>query len=580
MEDTISKNLEICTKFINKNFVYLPYKICLISKYGYSNQFEKCLEVILKMSIDDMLGLDDINKLLFHLIFELPGPQFTKRIYFYIPYRINPIEIAENSNESPVLNYSLKSIIDIFSVENIITIFNLMLMEQKLIFVGNEYRLISEITQGFINLMFPIFWINTYVPVVSEEMLKYLQSFMPFIMGVEESLISKAKPFIEEEIIYVVYINKNYIDISNNTKNRKLNVKTILKNIPEIPSEIYDELYSELKLLKKLCEENKNKNNINVYKFDQTLKEIFVKIIVMMVGDYKKYVSYIDNLPLFNTDSFLINRPSKYKTFFTELTQSQIFRQFLHNDNMHPRIYFEKMCNRFSGSINLVKRSSSKTIRKISSVKNCNLLNINSDNTTTVSISPNIYVNKNNVSDTVNDSDSKITLENSQCKLKILIFLNLVKSNIKNNSTIKNYSVDRSIEKDIENLGSSGNYLITPYFINETIIKSDIIKIEEVLIEKFGERLDKTDLSTVNYFNHVNINNSNNSKISNTTINNLNLLQNDFFFKNNIFIINETKTQKKLEFEKINENTLMKRYLIPVEMKNEENTEILYYKSK
>ena len=33
------------------------------------------------------------------------------------------IEIAENSNESPVLNYSLKSIIDIFSVENIITIF-------------------------------------------------------------------------------------------------------------------------------------------------------------------------------------------------------------------------------------------------------------------------------------------------------------------------------------------------------------------------------------------------------------------------------------------------------------------------
>ncbi len=60
-------------------------------------------------------------------------------------------------------------------------------------------------------------------------MIKYLQSFMPFIMGIDQSVLELARPyFAEEESIYIVYINKDYIDKSSNVKGKKLKKKDLL----------------------------------------------------------------------------------------------------------------------------------------------------------------------------------------------------------------------------------------------------------------------------------------------------------------------------------------------------------------
>jgi hypothetical protein len=72
-------------------------------------------------------------------------------------------------------------------------------------------------------------WIHTYIPVLSEEMIKYLQSFMPFIMGIEMNLLNTAKQYLnEEETIYLVYIKKNLVDISSNRKGKKLKRRELL----------------------------------------------------------------------------------------------------------------------------------------------------------------------------------------------------------------------------------------------------------------------------------------------------------------------------------------------------------------
>jgi len=65
--------------------------------------------------------------------------------------------------------------------------------------------------------------------VLTEEMIKYLQSFMPFIMGIDESLIIFAEPyFAEEDGIFLVYINKDKIDVSWNRKGKNLKKKELL----------------------------------------------------------------------------------------------------------------------------------------------------------------------------------------------------------------------------------------------------------------------------------------------------------------------------------------------------------------
>jgi len=52
---------------------------------------------------------------------------------------------------------------------------------------------------------------------------------MPFIMGIDESLLNHARPyFAEERSIFIVYIKKDLIDISSNDKGKKLKKKELL----------------------------------------------------------------------------------------------------------------------------------------------------------------------------------------------------------------------------------------------------------------------------------------------------------------------------------------------------------------
>lgn len=58
-------------------------------------------------------------------------------------------------------------------------------------------------------------------------MIKYLQSFLPFINGIHESLFNTAKSVLAEadEGVFIVYANKNIIDINSNIEKKKVKVK-------------------------------------------------------------------------------------------------------------------------------------------------------------------------------------------------------------------------------------------------------------------------------------------------------------------------------------------------------------------
>ena len=129
-----------------------------------------------------------------------------------------------------------------------------------------------------------------------------------------------------------------------------------------------------------------------------------------------------------------------------------------------------------------------------------------------------------------------------------------------------------------ENNNEAKSYLITPYFINETILKSDILKIEEILIEKFDNRVDKSEIPKINYINYLNTDKNKTSfhNITNENRETFNFINNNYFKAKNIYVINQDKEQKRMEFEKISENTFVKKYLIPVEaLKQNKNESLL-----
>lgn len=119
------------------------------------------------------------------------------------------------------------------------------------------------------------------------------------------------------------------------------------------------------------------------------------------------------------------------------------------------------------------------------------------------------------------------------------------------------------------------SYLITPYFINETILKSDILKIEEILFEKFSNRVDKSEMSSINYiiFSCLEKNKISNS-LTKENMEVFGLTFNNHLLVNNIYVINEDKKQKNFEFDKISENTFVKKYILPTESSNNNKNEL------
>ena len=225
----IQTNLELCQELGFKDIVYVPYCLCLISKFPYIKQMEVCLQSLYSLlSGFNPKENNHIYEVIMFLINSIPIPSINTRIKFYLPFCPHSIEInCPKYKDMSILNYNLSNLLILFSVENIITIFRLMLFEKKILFVDNEYNRLSEVTDCFISLLYPFQWIHTYIPIMSDQMIKYLETFLPFLNGINESLMPYVKETLieNEDEVYIIYIDKNKIDINYSLRGHKVKIK-------------------------------------------------------------------------------------------------------------------------------------------------------------------------------------------------------------------------------------------------------------------------------------------------------------------------------------------------------------------
>jgi hypothetical protein len=235
IEDKLDKNLNICYECLSRDVVYVPVCFSLISMYPNSVAFEKIIKNILKILIKPKEDVESIRKLgsknieshdesglalaleqlLTHVMYEVPLPKIESSLFLYLPHNEEQIQINNIVHKSfPIINYNIMLLLDYFSIENIININYLILSEQKLVFIADngEYDVLFKIIEAYISLIYPLKWENTCIPCLSWEFGKYLQSFMPYIMGIEASCMNWVKSYVNGETVYMIDINSNTID--------------------------------------------------------------------------------------------------------------------------------------------------------------------------------------------------------------------------------------------------------------------------------------------------------------------------------------------------------------------------------
>ena len=138
-EKEISANLNVYEKINAKVYVYIPYCLCLISRYPYIEQMEKCLESIMISINDNEKSIEELYELITYIVKTIPAPKKYSKIYFPLPYFNKLIEIQQpyfrditqfGNNPIIILNY--------LSASHILCLFKLLIFEQKILVIGKN----------------------------------------------------------------------------------------------------------------------------------------------------------------------------------------------------------------------------------------------------------------------------------------------------------------------------------------------------------------------------------------------------------------------------------------------------------
>ena len=332
--------------------IYIPYCVSLFSKYPYFNQMEKCLESLRFTIANYKTNPNEIYELLIYLIKSIPVPKVGTSIQFPLPYCPELILINQPFYKDIILFGDNPSIIlEYLSVEEIILILRLLLFEQKILLVGNNYDAISQLIFNFSLLLYPMQWVHTFIPILSQKMLKYLDSFLPFFDGIHITLYELISGILSniKENIFIFDFNKHNFEMNTfPTLNSKNIMKKINDLVPSFPKNVLNNLTFGLGVVKSYYEQTKkNKKNINPEEnmvLNIKIKQVFFQAFIEILYDYKTYLSIVNEKPIFNTKIMLEKKPKADYKFYKELTETQLFQVFIQNNpvNKKANTFFEE----------------------------------------------------------------------------------------------------------------------------------------------------------------------------------------------------------------------------------------------
>ena len=344
--------------YTNLNFrenVYIPFCLCLVSKYPFYEQMEKCLESIMISLINAKTTIEELHRLITYIVESIPAPPKQSKISFALPYikKICEIQYPYFENILQIGDNPIMILKNNFSISLIIYVFKLLILEQKILVVGKDNDTVSQFILNFVSLLYPFEWIHTFIPLMSEKMLKFLQSFLPFFNGMNISLYEKAKPILAKASkgVFIINIDEKTIEINTNLRENKKFTKAsnyIDKFLDSLPRNIEHLLYRELKSIKMEYDNTQNHYN-NCTLVNMKIKHLFLHVFAKLIYDYKKYSHIIDGYPVFN--SFLMIKEKKDdKSFYQQLLQTQLFQMFIQNsfDDTEKSFYFDEYIKEYN----------------------------------------------------------------------------------------------------------------------------------------------------------------------------------------------------------------------------------------
>ena len=341
--ETINKKSMQSIEYINtlyqQTYVYIPFCVAMISRYPYINQIKTCLISIKHILSDYRFKVNEIVALIKHLTREIPVPLPKTHIRFYMPF-VAPIEITcPYIQDYPLLNNNVSCILSL-KPEMIVIVFKLLIYEQRMLFVDDDISKLFNYINSFILLMYPFQWVNPLIPIMTVEMVKYMNPIVPFVYGMKKNMYKRFKKengdvFKMKDSIYIVKTYNNEIMYLVDGEKQKI-------NLPHLPNDIDDMLIDTLRELhkKKIAYDNcnnssnsSNSNNDVIQMYNELeikTRMLFYKVLFFMFVDIPSYINVVDNNYIFSEATFL-DRHQTGRNSYKKIFAAQNFQMFVQN---------------------------------------------------------------------------------------------------------------------------------------------------------------------------------------------------------------------------------------------------------
>uniref|UniRef100_A0A4W5MF21 DENN domain containing 4B n=1 Tax=Hucho hucho TaxID=62062 RepID=A0A4W5MF21_9TELE len=327
---------------ITNRTLQVKKSVCVLSHWPFFTVFQKFLTFVYRYSISGphVLPLEKHISSFMHNV-PFPSPQRPRILVQLSPYD-NLLLCQPVSTPLLLSGASFVKLLQNLGPENACVLLLAVLTEHKLLLHSLRPDVLTSVSEALVSMTFPLRWHCPYIPLCPLRLADVLCAPMPFIVGVHSSYFDLYDP--PTDVVCV--------DLDTNTIFQAEDKKPLSwRSLPRKHGKmLVNTLTNLMKTLEKIYTTGQEEATLEFLLTDYDLiygrqkqleleiQEAFLRFMSCLLRGYRAYLLPITQAPsdrttdcssLFNLQGFLKSRERTHQKFYTQLTRTQMFTQFI-----------------------------------------------------------------------------------------------------------------------------------------------------------------------------------------------------------------------------------------------------------
>ena len=183
--------------------VHAPEAICLLSRVAVFSALMECCRQLFRMRISNTGPVSEEE---LEALFTTRVPSFGCSSSFPLGNVRIPL-ITPKANELPhtMAGRDFLLLFQALDANNVIMLWALLLGEQKVLLQARQTHVLTMAAETLTALLFPFSWQHVYIPILPARLLDVLQAPVPFLIGIDEEVLSVAESqrIIPDDVVQV-----------------------------------------------------------------------------------------------------------------------------------------------------------------------------------------------------------------------------------------------------------------------------------------------------------------------------------------------------------------------------------------